>query len=123
MGLQRCRRYAAETEHRGTIQIMQKEISVAEFVARPIALLEEVSMTREEIVIVRDGKPLGKLVPIPHSEKTLDELRNLHGRVPGDTGKLDEDAIARRNEGLKKLRGSVKILGDIVEPIDWNEIE
>ncbi|MDP9193616.1 MAG: hypothetical protein M3P06_18125 [Acidobacteriota bacterium] len=79
-------------------------------------------MTREEIVIVRDGKPLAKLVPMPHSEMTLDELRNLHGRAPGDIVQLDEDAIARRQEGLEKL-GGVKILGDIVEPIDWNEIE
>jgi prevent-host-death family protein len=85
---------------------MGKEISVAEFVARPIELLEEASRTQEEIVIVRDGKPLAKLV----------------GRSAGDI-QLDEDAIARRREGLEKLRGSVKILGDIVEPIDWNEIE
>ena len=88
---------------------MQKEISAAEFVARPIEFFEEAVRTQEVIVIVRDGKPLAKVVPI--------------GRSAGDVIQLDEDAIARRREGLEKLRGSVKTLGDIVEPIDWNEIE
>jgi len=89
---------------------MQKEISVAEFVARPIELLEEASRTQEEIVIIRDGKPLAKLAPV--------------GPSAGDI-QLDEVAIARRREGLEKLRGSVKILGDIVEPLEdeWDAMK
>ena len=109
-----------------------REVSAVEFVARPIEFLEEVSRTQEEIVIVRDGKPIGRLVPIPipHSTMTLEELRSLGGKVLGDIveplEECDKQApIAERpRKTIEQMRTEgIKILGDIVEPIDWNETE
>jgi antitoxin (DNA-binding transcriptional repressor) of toxin-antitoxin stability system len=113
---------------------MQKEISVAEFVARPMDFLEEVFRTREEIVIVRDGKPIGRLIPIPipHSTMTLEELRSLGGKVLGDIveplEECDKQApIAERpRKTIEQMRTEgVKILGDIVEPLEdeWDAMK
>lgn len=69
--------------------------SVAEKEAREhlVELIDEVNETREEVLVTRDGKTVARLVPpIP-----LDELRR---------------------PTLQQLRGSVKILGDIVEPLE-----
>ena len=57
------------------------------------ALLEEVQKGHEEVVVTKDGQPIAKVVPI---------------------GVMAE----RRLRSLEELRGSVTILGDIVEPLD-----
>jgi len=78
---------------------MQREVSAEHVAAHFLELLEEVAQTRGEIVIVRDGKPLAKMMAVTES-------------APVD--------FESRERALEKLRGDgVKILGDIVEPIDW----
>ena len=76
---------------------MSKTVAAAEFQAHSLELLEEVSESQEEVVVLKDGKPIGKLVPIS-----------------------DE-----RRRSLEALRGSVVILGDIVEPFDdeWDAMK
>lgn len=72
---------------------MSKTVAAAEFQAHSLELLEEVAARQEELVVVKDGKPLAKVVPL--------------GNVP----------VRRSLEGLQ---GSVTILGDIVEPLaEW----
>jgi prevent-host-death family protein len=68
---------------------MAKTVTAPDFEAHCLALIDEVAEKREEVTIVKDGKPLAKVVPVTPRFRTLEELR-----------------------------GSVKILGDIVEPID-----
>jgi prevent-host-death family protein len=64
---------------------MSKTVGAAEFEAHPLELLEEVAENQEELVVLKDGKPIGKLVPIePRKTLTLEELRGLGGRVLGD---------------------------------------
>jgi prevent-host-death family protein len=56
-------------------------------------LLEEVQKGQEEVVVTKDGQPIAKVVPIGF-------------------------AAQRRLRSLEELRGSVTVLGDIVEPLD-----
>lgn len=71
---------------------MSKTIAAAEFQAHPLELLEEVAANQEEVVVLKDGKPLARVVPIePERPMTLEEFR---------------------------LQYPVKILGDITEPMD-----
>ena len=74
-----------------------QEIAISEFKARCLALLEEVSKTKQPIRITRHGKPLAEVVPATPEHK-------------------------RRRLG--SMAGTVKILGDIVAPvIDLDEME
>jgi antitoxin (DNA-binding transcriptional repressor) of toxin-antitoxin stability system len=71
---------------------MSKTVAAAEFQEHPLELLEEAAENQEELLILKDGKPLGTFVPIePERPMTLEEFR---------------------------LKYPVKILGDITEPMD-----
>ena len=69
----------------------KRTIAAGEFKARCLKLMDEVAETGEEIVITKRGKPLVKLVVAKRAE----EPKSLFGY----------------------MKGTVKILGDIVEPI------
>ena len=74
---------------------MDKTIAAGEFKAKCLHLLDEVAQRRTPLVITKRGKPVAKLVPI--DEKPVD----IYGR----------------------MAGTVRILGDIVSPLDdleWN---
>lgn len=74
-----------------------KEIAVSEFKAKCLGLIEEVRKTRKPILLTRFGKPVAELVPAS----------------PGKHPK----------NWLGCMRGTGRILGDIVSPIsdedDW----
>ena len=64
---------------------MSKTVGAAEFEAHPLELLQEAAEKHEEIVVVSEGKAIGKLAPMtPPRPMTLEELRALGGRVVGD---------------------------------------
>ncbi|MBX9570304.1 MAG: type II toxin-antitoxin system prevent-host-death family antitoxin [Candidatus Obscuribacterales bacterium] len=67
-----------------------REIPAGEFKSKCLQLMEQVSKSKTPIIITKRGKPIAKLVP------------------------LDEEAI----DGFGCMKGSVRILGDIVEPLD-----
>jgi prevent-host-death family protein len=74
---------------------MDKTIAAGEFKSKCLHLLDEVAEQRTPIVITKRGRPIAKLVPID------DKPVSLYGR----------------------MAGTVKILGDIVGPLDdieWN---
>jgi prevent-host-death family protein len=74
-----------------------QEISISEFKAKCLALLEEVNKTKQPLRITRRGKPVADVVPVSPSGK-------------------------RRKLGF--MAGTVKILGDIVSPvIDLDQLE
>jgi len=70
-----------------------QEINASDFKARCLAILDEVNRTGQPVTILKRGKPVAQLVPPA-------------GQYPQQT-----------------LFGSVRILGDIVEPVlapeDW----
>jgi antitoxin (DNA-binding transcriptional repressor) of toxin-antitoxin stability system len=82
---------------------MARTVAAADFEHHSLALLQEVAETNEEMLIVRDGKPLAKVIPVPSGERhpaalTVEEFR---------------------------LRYPVRILADITEPLDddWDVLK
>lgn len=75
------------------------EMNASEFKAKCLAILDRVRATGEGILILKHGKPVARLVP-PGPEL---------GEVP-----------------QRGLRGTVEILGDVVEPVlpenDWEAL-
>ena len=67
-----------------------RAVTASEFKARCLQLMEEVNDTGEELVITKRGRPVGKLVPYRQRSASLIGL----------------------------MKGQIKILGDIIEPID-----
>jgi len=70
----------------------RRTVSAAEFKARCLALLDEVRETHETLVVTKRGKPVAKVMAV-------------------------EEGTRQR-----PLRGSVRVQGDIVAPIEesWN---
>lgn len=72
-----------------------KQIGAGEFKAKCLHLLDEVAQSRTPLVITKRGRPVAKLVPV-------------------DDGPVDIYGC---------MAGTVRILGDIVSPLDdleWN---
>jgi len=77
-----------------------KTIPAGEFKAKCLRLMDEVEKTGEELVITKRGKPVAKLVPAQPA------------------------AAEKRRSLIGCMKGTVTILGDIVEPAldpGWEE--
>jgi len=69
---------------------MIRRIPVSKLKTQCLALLDEVQQTRREIVITKRGKRVAKLIPIDERSKSF----------------------------FGSMKGTMKITGDIVSPID-----
>jgi prevent-host-death family protein len=67
---------------------MKEIIAAGEFKAKCLHLLDEVQQTRMEIVITKRGRPVARLLPVEEKPPTV----------------------------FGRMKGSIKILGDIVGP-------
>jgi len=67
-----------------------KKMAAAKFKAHCLAVMEEVSATKEPVLITKRGRPVAKLVP---------------------AGRSSDEFIGR-------LEGIVKIIGDIESPVE-----
>jgi prevent-host-death family protein len=67
-----------------------RTIRASEFKAKCLAILDEVEKTGEPVTILKRGRPVARLIP---------PTRGV-GKYPQDS-----------------LKGTVKILGDIIEPV------
>ncbi len=67
-----------------------QEIAISEFKTKCLAILDEVSKTKQPIRITRHGKPIAEVIPA---------------------------APQRKGRELGSMKGMVKILGDIVSPV------
>ena len=56
-----------------------KRMPAGEFKARCLAVMEDVSKTREPVLITKRGRPIAKLVPAERAER--DFIGRLEGRV------------------------------------------
>lgn len=74
-----------------TMVIKEQNISVGEFKEHCLRLMNEVSSHKISITITKRGKPIARLVPIDTESST-----SLYGR----------------------MKGSMIIHGDIIEPLD-----
>jgi antitoxin (DNA-binding transcriptional repressor) of toxin-antitoxin stability system len=82
------------------------------------ALVEDLSQNDGEITLTRDGKPVAKLVRV---EGTPDAPSSDQPRADGKVlykGRWMSTVGAERERSMERFRGSVKILGDIISPID-----
>jgi prevent-host-death family protein len=78
--------------------MVMEEISISEFKAKCLAILERVRKTRKPVRITRFGKPVAEVVA-PSPEK-------------------------RRSDWMGAMAGTTEILGDIISPvIDENDLE
>lgn len=73
------------------------------FAARCLELLDELAEHGGEIVITKDGRPVARLTPCPEPPKPRGDPKQFFGAD----------------------RGRIRILGDILEPIDvvWEAAE
>ncbi len=67
-----------------------KTIPAGEFKSKCLQLMDKVQRTRKPITITKRGKPVAKLVPVEQEQ----------------------------DEWFGRLQGEMKIVGDIVSPID-----
>jgi prevent-host-death family protein len=69
--------------------VVMKEVAISEFKAKCLALLDQVQKTKKPILVTRFGKPVAEIVP--------------HAPAPSA-------------DWMGSMKGTVKILGDIVSP-------
>jgi prevent-host-death family protein len=70
-----------------------KTMPAGQFKARCLKVMDDVQSTREPVVITKNGRPVAKLVPATEASEDF----------------------------LGKLSGSMKIVGDITQPIEAPE--
>jgi prevent-host-death family protein len=70
-----------------------KKMAAAKFKEQCLAVMEQISKTREPVLITKRGKPVAKLVPADSSPDKF----------------------------LGRLRGVIKIVGDIESPVEPRE--
>ena len=89
---------------------MSKTVAAEEFEAHPGELLREAREKQEELVVMEDGRPLATVIPA---------IWQAEGPAQSDR------QPQRRNRTREELRGSVKTIGDIVEPLedDWDAMK
>jgi prevent-host-death family protein len=88
-----------------------KHISVSEFKARCLALLEDVARTGQPIVVVKRGKPLVRVTPsagvvAKHPQDTLRGLGKIIADIEGPTSKAMNWTADAANFAAPSSRGS-----------------
>lgn len=82
------------------------------------ALVDDLANNGGEITLTRDGKPVAKLVRV---EGVPDAPSSDQPRADGKVlynGRWMIPAAAERERSIEHLRGTIKIHGDIISPID-----
>jgi antitoxin (DNA-binding transcriptional repressor) of toxin-antitoxin stability system len=99
---------------------------IAELGPKGEQLLHDLAENGGEICLTHDGKAVARVVRVESAPETSDVSQ------PGADGKVFYNgrwmipAAAERERSIEHLRGSVKILGDIVSPIDdieWDALK
>jgi prevent-host-death family protein len=78
--------------------MVMEEISISEFKAKCLAILERVNKTKKPVRVTRFGKPIADVGPV--------------------------SPISEKKNRLGRMKGTATITGDIISPvIDMNEFE
>ncbi len=94
---------------------MIRQIEVAELGPKFEALVDEFLKNGREILFTRDGNVVARLVPVENA--AVSDSAPVEARVFYN-GRWMIPAAAERERSIDYLRGSGKIPGDIVSPID-----
>ena len=84
-----------------------KILTVTEVARNFSAVMDGVESEQEEIVLVRNHKPIARLVPEPQAQNALEVLGDLYRTLDDDTANALAKAI---NAGKKTKRGTLNEL-------------
>jgi prevent-host-death family protein len=84
-----------------------KTLTVTEVARNFSAVVDSVQEDQEEVVLVRNNKPVARLVPEPAAQTALEVLGDLYRTLDDDTAEALSEAI-RSNRKTK--RGTLKEL-------------
>jgi antitoxin (DNA-binding transcriptional repressor) of toxin-antitoxin stability system len=105
---------------------MTIDVEVTEFGPKGEALVDDLAENGGEIRITRHGKTVAKMVRVDSApEAPAADQPRADGKVLYK-GRWMIPAAAERERSIEHLHGSVKILGDIVSPIDdieWDALK
>ncbi|MEA2238540.1 MAG: hypothetical protein QOC81_3264 [Thermoanaerobaculia bacterium] len=102
---------------------MITQIHVAELGPKFEELVDELERNGGEIALTHDGKTIAKLIRVESAP--VSDNAPVEGKVFYN-GRWMIPAAAERERSIEHLRGSIKILGDIVSPIDdveWDALK
>lgn len=86
-----------------------KILTVTEVARNFSAVMDGVEANQEEIVVVRNSKPIARLVPEPPAQNALEVLGDVYRTLDDETA----DALAAAvNSGRQSKRGTLKELRD-----------
>ena len=86
-----------------------KVLSVTEVARNFSAVMDRVEAEQEEIVLIRNHKPVARLVPEPQAQTALDVLGDLYRTLDDQTA----DALAKAIKSARKgKRGTLNELRD-----------
>jgi prevent-host-death family protein len=84
-----------------------KTLTVTEVARNFSAVMDDVEADQEEIILVRNNKPIARLVPEPPAQSALEVLGDLYRTLDDETADALTKAI---NAGKKVKRGTVSEL-------------
>jgi prevent-host-death family protein len=84
-----------------------KKLTVTEVARNFSAVMDGVEADQEEILVVRNKKPIARLIPEPPAQTALEVLGDLYRTLDDDTADALAEAI---NDGKKTRRGSLREL-------------
>ena len=84
-----------------------KTLTVADAARNFGAVMDGVEANQEEIVLVRNRKPIARLVPEPAMQNALEVFGDLCGTLNDETGEALDKAI---RDARKDARGTLKEL-------------
>lgn len=84
-----------------------KTLTVTEVARNFSSVMDGVESEQEEIVLVRNRKPIARLVPEPQAQNALEVLGDLYRTLDDDTANALAEAI---HSGKKTRRGTLNAL-------------
>ena len=84
-----------------------KRLTVTEVARNFSAVMDGVEARQEEIVLMRNNKPIARLVPEPPAQNALEVLGDLYRTLDDETADALAEAI---KSGRKLKRGTLKEL-------------
>ena len=82
-----------------------KKLSVTEFARNFSAVMDSLEADQEEVVVIRNQKPIARLVPEPPEQNALEVLGDLYRTLDDGTANALAEAI---ESGRKGNRGTLK---------------
>lgn len=84
-----------------------RTLSITQAARNFSAVVNKLETEQEEIMLLRNHKPVARLVPEPPAQNALEVFRNLYRILDEDTASALTDAMA---DAKKRKRGTLKEL-------------